>query len=280
MLVAAVDVGSPKNMGWATNRGTSGCRRPDALLDEIAREIRTGAPVVIGFEAPLWVPRARDYDRMTSNRGGIEARMSRPWSAGAGCGALAAGVANVAWIFSALYDTCGPISCTSQLDRFVRGEAQILVWEAFVSGASKASTHDGDADLAVKAFDLEWPYPVSAIAHEASVNLAVSAVLAAGHTILLDEIGLAGIVIAAVDAFADKPSADALRAPPARSPQQPRVVERRDPLFQRPDNPRRRRAIELRLLPGIRSSRPCSAFKSAGEIASPPQKSRSRSSPR
>jgi len=199
MLIAAVDVGSPKNIGWAIHDGPTGCGNLDLLVAEIAQALKASEPVSLGFEAPLWVPRKRAFHRMTANRGGIEARMSRPWSAGAGCGALAAGVANVAWVFEALNEILGAIRCTTIPSLFSSGEAELLVWEAFVSGNLKALTHEGDAELAVHAFVTAWPNLISSIPDEPSINLAASTILATGHSILLDELGRAGVVVAALD---------------------------------------------------------------------------------
>jgi len=124
--------------------------------------------------------------------------MRRPWSAGAGCGALAAGVANMAWLLEALAQTVGALAITTQRDRFIAGKAQLLLWEAFVSGNLKSMTHAGDAELAVAAFQSVWPELDTAVNFEASVNLAAATALAAGHQVEADELGIAGTVVAAL----------------------------------------------------------------------------------
>lgn len=197
MFVAAIDVGSPSKMGWASSEGHSGCGLPTDLMDGLATAINLGRPVSLGFEAPLWAPRGRAFDRMTANRGGVEATMRRPWSAGAGCGALTAGLANMAWLLEGLHDACGPIKATTQPDRFQSGSAALLIWEAFVSGDQKATSHAGDAELAVAAFMQDWPFVRSAINQEPSVNLAAAALLSAGHDIVTDELAVAGVVVSA-----------------------------------------------------------------------------------
>lgn len=196
MIVAAVDVGSPPKMGWATSEGLTGCGDAGELITQLSTALSQGSKVSLGFEAPLWSPRGRPFLRMTSNRGGVEARLSRPWSAGAGCGALTAALANMSWVFEALASSLGPVQATTQLDHFLDGSAQLFVWEAFVSGKHKASTHAGDAELAVEAFRSAWPALVTAIDHESSVNLAAAALLATGHLVPHGELGLPGLVVA------------------------------------------------------------------------------------
>lgn len=197
MLVAAIDVGSPSKMGWANHDGLSGCGDPKYLIRAIADALSREIPVSLGFEAPLWTPRGRAFNRMTANRGGVEASMRRPWSAGAGCGALGAGIANMAWIFERLEELVGSIKSTTQLGRFQKGEAALLIWEAFVSGDQKASSHEADAEIAVGAFVDAWPNLLSAIEVEPSVNLAAAALLSTGHDIDPNELSLPGVVIAA-----------------------------------------------------------------------------------
>lgn len=197
MLVAAIDVGSPSKMGWASSRGRSGCGDPSDLIADLTDALVLGLPVCLGFEAPLWAPRGRTFDRMTANRGGVEATMRRPWSAGAGCGALAAGLANMAWILESIHKSIGPVDATTQLDRFQAKASGLFVWEAFVSGDKKASSHEGDAAIAVAAFNRNWPNLASAIDHEPSVNLAAASLLSAGHKVDPDELSLPGLVIAA-----------------------------------------------------------------------------------
>jgi len=197
MFVAAVDVGSPSKMGWAIYDGISGCGDPERFLDSMVDALSREIPVSLGFEAPLWTPRGRTFDRMTANRGGIEAAMRRPWSAGAGCGALGAGIANMAWVFERLRDRVGSIKSTTQPARLHNGDSVLLIWEAFVSGKQKATSHEGDAEIAVGAFRKTWPNLVSAIELEPSVNLAAAALLSTGHDIDLNELSLPGLVIAA-----------------------------------------------------------------------------------
>src|SRR5262245_10673423 len=59
-IVYAADVGKPKNLGWA--RRTLGKCKPKvgagplALADEMASDAKSGRPIAIGFECPLFLP--------------------------------------------------------------------------------------------------------------------------------------------------------------------------------------------------------------------------------
>ncbi len=81
---------------------------------------------------------------------------NRPWSAGAGAGALATGVAQTAWILSRLHTLAPRAIATTQSQRFTAGEANLLLTEAFVSGTGKpvpvvAGQHIADAEAAARA---------------------------------------------------------------------------------------------------------------------------------
>jgi hypothetical protein len=82
------------------------------------------------------------------------------------------------------------------LKNFQPGAAQLMVWEAFVSGALKSDSHQGDAVSAVAAFAAQGPSPVSGIDFEPSANLLAASLLATGHRIDTDELGIAGLVVA------------------------------------------------------------------------------------
>lgn len=197
MIIAAIDVGSPKNTGWYSSSGHSDCGDVEGLLKIVCNELVNSRQVSLGFEAPLWVPRAREFSRMTANRGGVESLHGRPWSAGAGCGSLTSGVANAAYFFEAIHSRVGSVECTTQPLRFQNGNASLFVWEAFVSGRLKSKSHDGDAQLAVEAFVKNWPDTTTCIDLEKSVNIVASVILATGHNIDIDEIGVPGIVYSA-----------------------------------------------------------------------------------
>jgi hypothetical protein len=122
--------------------------------------------VAIGFEAPIWTPRRADLARITGRRGGIETANNRAWSAGAGTGALGAALALMPWTFSHIRQGAGPVVLTVDLARFRSGAAPLFVWEAFVSGIGKGTSHHDDALLAVEAFLARWPAATSDVPPE------------------------------------------------------------------------------------------------------------------
>ena len=77
-----------------------------------------------------------------------------------------------------------------------RERGGLLIWEAFVTGATKQKTHADDATTALSAFMARWPDLRSDIPVEAAVNLGIAAALSAGLCVDIDEIGAPSVVIA------------------------------------------------------------------------------------
>ena len=158
--IFCADIGSEAKgrFGWATTRdlsveGTS----LQTLAEAIAGSLNNGRPVAPGFECPLFVPIARDPVDLT--RAGWR---GRAWSAGAGAGALATGLAQAVWLLRAVraqVHVSAP--ATTDWGRFSR-EGGLLVWEAFVTGKAKAGSHAADARAAVEAFGRSMPAPTRA----------------------------------------------------------------------------------------------------------------------
>lgn len=123
----------------------------------IAESLNGGDPVALGFECPLFVPLVEDELDLTRAR---PSEGSRPWSAGAGCSALATGLVQVAWVLRSVRSALDR-NCTAYLDwgSFVRAEAGLFIWEAFVSGAGKETSHVADAQAAGEAFAQALPDP-------------------------------------------------------------------------------------------------------------------------
>lgn len=109
--VVAVDVGSVrKNFAWAgmdlpgRRPVGEGGRHPEGAALAILEALDDIVPVALGFEAPLMVPVSPvgpvdGWMTLGQARHGetVDGR-SRPWSAGAGSGALATGLAQLAWV--------------------------------------------------------------------------------------------------------------------------------------------------------------------------------------
>ncbi|MCV0416138.1 MAG: hypothetical protein K5831_14815 [Brevundimonas sp.] len=197
MLVVAIDVGGPDKIGWAASNGRSGTGADLAsALQDVADALSQGIPVALGFEAPIWTPRRDDLKRITSRRLGAEVTFNRAWSAGAGCGAMGAALGLMPWCFSQIgQHTKERLATTSPLSFEERAKG-LFVWEAFVSGHAKATSHMDDASLALAAFQARDLRAPSDVPDEPAVNLA-AALMATGWRIDPWEISAAGHVVAA-----------------------------------------------------------------------------------
>lgn len=103
LVVHCADIGSVRrgNFGWArlaidacNTVCNTGCEIRK-FTDAIAADLNAGHLVALGFECPLFVPVPEDPKDLTSARPG---EGNRPWSAGAGAGSLATGLAETVWI--------------------------------------------------------------------------------------------------------------------------------------------------------------------------------------
>ena len=126
-----------------------GGRHPSELVDEAGADLNSGLPVALGFECPLWIDLPEDAGELTSARNG---EGDRAWSAGAGCGALATGLAETAWILRGLRALAPSAQAFLRWKEFVEAKSGIFLWEAFVAGKAKTDTHEGDAKKAADAF--------------------------------------------------------------------------------------------------------------------------------
>jgi len=178
LTVVCADVGSVAsgNFGWWSSAGASGSA-PSALSSHVASILNSRAPVALGFECPLFVPLVENEASLTSARPG---EGSRPWSAGAGCGALATGLVEVAWVLRAIRaQLVRPESAFLAWPPFIQSRAGLFLWEAFVSGPQKRSSHVADAQVAVQAFAQGLPDPSTknAVVCESPVHSLVGAAL-------------------------------------------------------------------------------------------------------
>jgi len=164
MHIACADIGSVSqgNFAWDASDGAAGTL-PSELAAHVARLLNSRESVALGFECPLFVPVPECEGDLGKGRPG---EGSRPWSAGAGAGALATGLVQVAWVLARTRTLITvPASGHLQWDAFSSASpGSLLVWEAFVSGAAKGSNHMEDARLAVQAFKESLPSPASASA--------------------------------------------------------------------------------------------------------------------
>jgi hypothetical protein len=194
IILWCADIGSIKNkrFGWCraelgTNLSFSYGVNIEDFATGIAQDLSSGYKVALGFECPLFVPISDNPVYLTSARTG---EGDRPWSAGAGCGALATGLTECAWIFSRIKElTRIDIKVTFDWDEFTNKALNLFIWEAFVSKSSKSTTHEGDAEVAVKVFINKYPNIVQANAVKVDnpYNLVAAAILRAG---ISDDINL------------------------------------------------------------------------------------------
>jgi hypothetical protein len=172
----------------------------EELAEAVAGHLKHGDPVALGFECPLFVPLAQSTASLTRARVG---EGSRPWSAGAGCSALATGLVQVVWILREIRRIAGDQhQVFLDWDDFDRSRSGILIWEAFVTGTAKRDGHIADAKAAVDAFLGFFPNPQfeSAVTcPEETYSLIGAALLRTGWTRDLDVLSRPCIVIRAME---------------------------------------------------------------------------------
>jgi len=184
LSVFCADVGSVQrgNFGWAAKRNGS----PDhgqsleGLADAVAQDLGSALKVSLGFECPMFVPLRSDPIDLTKRRTG---ETNPNWIGGPGSTVLATGIVQVHWTLHALADslkTTPPVF----LDwlEFFRAPVGLFLWEAFVSGAAKGTSHVADARIGLNAFLRALPDPErsNAITDERVISLVGVALLHSG----------------------------------------------------------------------------------------------------
>lgn len=188
LVIYCADIGSVPNnrFGWA--RGEAGddsierhCGGSEIadLVERVADDLRAGRRVALGFECPLFVPVPANPLRLGSARPG---EGNRSWSAGAGSGALATGLVQVAWILAELRQRAATKDATLDWRAFAEGSGDLFLWEAFVTDRAKAATHVEDASAAIAAFRATLPdaAAANAVTAERPLSLVGAAVLSSG----------------------------------------------------------------------------------------------------
>lgn len=147
--ICVIDVGSPKlgNLGWyfISDDGAEvfNGRQLDDLVPIISNYARSSG-ILLGLEAPLFVPLRDDLMRATTARKG-EGR--RPWSAGAGAQVLSINLPVMTYLFQRLKEHLPNADMLVTEDKFQGDYGQILVFEALVSGSDKGESHIDDARI-------------------------------------------------------------------------------------------------------------------------------------
>jgi hypothetical protein len=214
--VMAIDIGSvrpPSKFAWTTfdapgrnliNTGED----PEEAVRVLASALRQGTQAALLLEAPMAVPvpggELDAWRRLGKARDG---EGNRPWSAGAGAGALATGLAQGAWMLRQLAVTVPGLVATTQPGSWRRGAAQLLLAEAFITADGKpepvpAGQHAADAAAAGLAFVelLDSPQTLTSAvccSPQESFNLLAAMALWAGLQIGPGELRAEVLVVAA-----------------------------------------------------------------------------------
>jgi hypothetical protein len=147
--IGVVDIGSPKlgNIGWCIIDGTTDHAQRGAELDDIvpliAKQLQSHG-MILGLEAPLFIPLREDLILATKGRRG-EGR--RPWSAGAGAQVLAMNLPIMTYLFRKIKKACPDIKIFVNEDGFEAERGEIMIFEALVSGSDKGTSHIDDAEI-------------------------------------------------------------------------------------------------------------------------------------
>jgi hypothetical protein len=160
--VVAVDIGSvkpPSKFAWAAfdapvRETIAEGDDPEAAVSSLLAGLGENRQGALLLESPVSVPvppAQRNHWRSLGKARDGEG--NRPWSAGAGAGALATGLAQGAWMLSRLATAEPGLTVTTQPGLWLGGGAHLLLAEAFVSGAGKpvpvaAGQHAADAAAA------------------------------------------------------------------------------------------------------------------------------------
>lgn len=195
--ICVVDIGSPRlgNLGWYLYDAFRDVSHSGDDLDAMIaplQQVLENSSVLLGLEAPLFVPVRTDLMLATKARAG---ESPRPWSAGAGAQVLAMNLPIMTYLFQRLrHDQC---SFTMDADAFSGLSGEILVFEALVSGSDKGQSHIEDAQIMVRychTYAKEHQLPPSILQSEKGVaymNLVACALLFTGHLQSLDNLSVA-----------------------------------------------------------------------------------------
>ncbi len=184
----------------------AGGTEPEGAAVAILSALSNGDRVALGFEAPIALP-VSPVDQVDGWKTLGQARSgetvggrSRPWSAGAGGGALATGLVQMAWILKRISLDMPGLSCTTRPQTWSSDTTDLFLWEAFVSGSEKpvltvTSQHAADAAAAAETFaerleEGSLDHSDVVCAPMSSFNLAAAAAVYAGMRIDVDELRL------------------------------------------------------------------------------------------
>jgi len=110
---------------------------PESAVSALVPGLLAGAQAALLLQAPTSVPVPGGQPDAWRGLGKARGERNRPWSAGAGAGALATGLAQGAWMLRELAVTVPGLTTTTQAETWRRGDAQLLLAEAFITGSGK-----------------------------------------------------------------------------------------------------------------------------------------------
>jgi hypothetical protein len=172
IFCAAIGSVSGNNFGWfgrlSDGTAISGTDIT-AFVTELAKRLNGGNRVALGFEAPMFIPLRENPLELTRCRRG---ETTPNWIGGPGGAVLATAMAQVPWILGDLKPRLSlRINATTDWTHFKSKHSEIFLWEAFVCGVAKGTSHVADAEVAVRAFLATLPDPPASNAiHEPSVT--------------------------------------------------------------------------------------------------------------
>ena len=215
IVIAVLDVGSPAKLGWCrvlkagnqalqANAGVGDGRLLEGLVQVIGEDLLANRSVALGFEAPLFVPLPVAADHLGKGRVG---EGNRPWSAASGAAVMAYAAQQVVWVLTALSHRTREHQLRVGFDPVAwrRGHLNLLLWEAFLSGAAKdrssANPHVEDARAAAREFlhRFEADSLKSDLADRTVFSLVGAAILRAGLSSDMRLLAQAPLVIRAPD---------------------------------------------------------------------------------
>lgn len=196
-VVYASDAGSvPKgNFSWVTSYDLEKASDDiEALAQGIVADLQAGRPVALGLECVLFIPCPEAAMELGKARSGecTPETGNKPFAASAGACATMTGLPALAWLLRAIHRKCPEVTGTTRWKDFAAGEAQLFVWEAFVSGQEKGDSDHDDARLAIESFqaNLDQMEQATRVTAEGPVSFAGGLLLWAGlshDTTLLQE---------------------------------------------------------------------------------------------
>ena len=188
--ICVIDIGSPRlgNLGWFLYDAVSDCTHSGQHLDDLVEpflQTVDRSAVLLGLEAPLFVPIRADIMLATKARAG---ESPRPWSAGAGAQVLAMNLPIMTYFLQKLSAQQSPLVGHAHADAFHSQPGEFLMFEALVSGSNKGSSHIDDAKIMVdycRHYSDQCQLPPSILQPEVDttyLNLAYCALLYTGFT--------------------------------------------------------------------------------------------------